>query len=71
MYYGGFTFTEAYNIPISYKAWFVQRLVRELTQKDKDGSDPPSRAAHADTPEFRAMQGRAREQVPSRLRRFT
>lgn len=71
MYYGGFTYTEAYNIPVSYKRWFVERLVRELTQKTADGSDPPTRAPHIDTAESRAMQGRAREQVPSRLRRFT
>lgn len=71
MYYGGFTYTEAYNIPVSYKRWFIDRLVRELTQKSADGADPPTRAAHVDTAEFRATQGRAREQVPSRLRRFT
>jgi len=71
MYYGGFTFTEAYNIPVSYKRWFVDRLVQELTRKGPDGSDAPTRAAHADTPDVRAMQGRSREQVPSRLRRFT
>lgn len=66
MYYGGFTYSEVYNLPVSYKKWFIDRLVTELSKKDA-----PTRAAHADTPDVREMQGRIRNQVPSRLRRFT
>jgi len=71
MYYGGFTYAETNTIPVSYKRWFIDRIVKELNKgKDEDGGSA-SRALHQNTPELRQMQGRARPQVPSRLRRFT
>ena len=70
MYYGGFLYSEIYNLPVAYKKWFVERLVREINKSGEQGNSQ-SRAAHANTPDVRSMQGRARAQVPSRLRRFT
>jgi hypothetical protein len=70
MYYCGFTYQEAYNLPVPYKRWFIDRTVRELN-KGKDNESSQSRALHQNSPEVRQMQGRARPQVPSRLRRFT
>jgi hypothetical protein len=71
MYYGGFTYAETYMMPISYKRWFLERISKELKSGSESGENAPSRAAHADTAEMRAMQGRVRSQVPSRMRRFT
>jgi hypothetical protein len=71
MYYGGFLYGEAYNLPISYRKWFIERIGKEFEKSKEKGGDVPSRAAHQNTPDVRSLQGRARSQVPSRLRRFT
>lgn len=70
MYYGGFTWRETTHMPVSYKRWFIQRINRELSRTAESGQTQ-SRALHQNTPDARAMMGRARENVPSRLRRFT
>lgn len=70
MYYGGFTYSETRKLPVPYKRWFIDRLVKELN-KGKENESSASRALHTNTPELREMQGRTRAQVPSRLRRFT
>lgn len=70
MYHCGFTFVEAYNLPVQYKRWFIERLNKELTAHAADG-ETATRAAHQNTPDIRAMQGRTRTNVPSKLRRFT
>lgn len=63
-------YSEVYTMPVSYKRWFIERISKELNKGGKD-ENPPTKALHQDTPDIRAMQNRAREQVPSRLRRFT
>ena len=74
-YYGGLTGSEAYNLPVPIKRWWIERIVKELNKTgpngDDDGTSSPSRALHANSPEIRAMQGRSRPNTPSRLRRFT
>lgn len=70
MYYGGFTYKEAYNIPVSYKRWFILRLNKELS-RSAEGGNQQSRAVHQNTPETRALLGNTRSETPSRLRRFT
>lgn len=70
MYYAGFTYSETYGLPVPYKRWFIDRLVKELN-KGKEGESSASRALHTNSPEVRQMQGRTRTQTPSRLRRFT
>jgi len=70
MYYGGFTYKEAYNISVSYKQWFIARLNKELTKGSEDGTSQ-SRALHQNTPDVRALTGHNRVESPSRLRRFT
>jgi hypothetical protein len=67
MYYTGFSYAEAYNLPIWQRTWFINRINKEM--KASQGQN--SRAAHANTPDARAMMSRARAQVPSKLRRFT
>ena len=70
IYYGGFLWHEIYNMPVTYKRWFIERINKELTRSSEAGATQ-SRATHQNSPDVRAMQGRMREQVPSRLRRFT
>ena len=66
----GMSYWECYNIPVSFRIWFIRRINEEITRTNKNG-DGQSRAAHLNSPEVREMQGRERAQVPSKLRRFT
>ncbi len=68
MYYMGFSWIEAYNIPIWQRFWFLKRLNEEIKNSAKDNG---TRAAHQNDAETRALMGRHRAQVPSKLRRFT
>jgi hypothetical protein len=70
MYYGGFTWRETQHMPVAYKRWFIERISKELTRSSEAGQTQ-SRAVHQNSPDVRALQGKAREQTPSRLRRFT
>ena len=70
MYYMGFTYVEGYNLPIWQRIWFIQRLNKEIKQAN-DRESGASRAAHANSSDARALAGRHRTQVPSKLRRFT
>jgi len=70
MYYGGFLWRETYNMPVSYKRWFIERINKEVSRSNDDNSSQ-SKALHQNTPDVRSMQNKARAQVPSRLRRFT
>lgn len=70
MYYMGFQYQEAYNLPVVYKRWFIERVSKELN-KTSEGGETQSRALHQNTPDVRAMQGRSRPQAPSKLRRFS
>ena len=70
MYYGGFTYKEAYNLPVVYKRWWIERIVKELNRGEQSGQNT-SRGLHHNTPEAREMMGMQRSEMPSRLRRFT
>ena len=70
MYYMGFTYVESYNIAIWQRLWFIERINKEL-KRSNEAQSGNSRAAHDNAPDARAMLGRARQQVPSKLRRFT
>ena len=72
MYYMGFTYTEAFNIPIWQRRWFINRLNEEIKKsQDKNGDHAATRAHHHNTGQMREMMGRHRNQVPAKLRRFT
>ena len=34
-YSGGWSFSEAYNLPVALRAWFIQRLIKQL-QSEKE-----------------------------------
>jgi len=65
MYYLGFTYQDAYNVPIWQRLWFIDRLQKEINKTNN------SKAAHHNDPGTRQMQGRHRNQVPARHRKFT
>lgn len=74
MYYGGFTYKEAFNLPVAYKKWFIERISKEIQGPEKDPDNPGSgnsRAAHHNPPDAAALMGRSRDNVPSRMRRFS
>ena len=66
----GFTYSEAYRLPIWQRRWFVDRLNKEF-EKAAENNANVSRAAHHNDPVTRAMEGRHRSDPPTRLRRFT
>jgi len=70
MYYMGFTYTEAYTLPIWQRHWFIKRTNQELKQASEQDNGA-SRALHQNTGEARSMYNRARSQVPAKLRRFS
>ncbi len=41
-HYGGWSFTEAYNLPIGLREWFVDRLATQLEAESKAMSAPSS-----------------------------
>ena len=68
MYYIGFTYQDAYNLPIWKRQWFLERTMKEF--KDSNEKSPHNRAAHSNSPDQRALMG-LRPDAPARLRRFT
>tara|TARA_A100001515_G_C4526785_1_gene195457 strand:+ start:497 stop:661 length:165 start_codon:yes stop_codon:yes gene_type:complete len=35
-YHGGWSFTEAYNLPIGLRSWFVDRLVKQIERENEE-----------------------------------
>ena len=72
MYYIGFTYTEAYRLPIWQRIWFIQRTNQEFKQSsERNDGHAETRAAHTNSPEQRVLSGKARPFAPARNRRFT
>ena len=71
MYYMGFGYTEAVNVSLARRRWFIERVNKEFESAKEAGKDPVSKAPHDNTPDQRQMQGRARDAVPAKLIRFT
>ena len=34
-YHGGWSFTEAYSLPVGLRKWFVERLLQQIEQEQK------------------------------------
>ena len=64
MYYMGFTYQDAYTLPVWQRQWFLERLISEV---DKSGQTKES----ANDPMYNTMAGKHRQTAPARLRRFT
>lgn len=71
MYYCGFSYKEVQDMPVIYKRWFIERVSKEISKSGENGEASASRAAHHNSPDTRALQGRMRQNVPSKLRRFS
>ena len=70
MYYMGFTYAEAYKLPLWQRHWFLKRINKEIKRSNKEETNA-SRALHQNTPEARQLQGFSRDHVPAKLRRFS
>jgi hypothetical protein len=70
-YYGGFSYVEAYNLPVVYKRWWIDRISKEIERANKGEAPPGSRASHHDNPEVNALMNKTRSSGPARTRRFT
>ena len=66
MYYIGFSYRECMSMPIYKRRWFIKRVQEEIKK-----SQGQNKSAQANAPDTRAMMGRARSQVPAKLRRFS
>ena len=65
MYYLGFTYKDAFNLPVWKRKWFLDRVVREITKTKvtkESANDPINRAF---------SQSARQDHAPSRLRRFS
>jgi len=73
-YYFGMDYKTYYNMPLSYRKWLIERVGKEIkkaSEANAEGaSNIPSKGAHHNLPEARAIAGKARAHVPSKLRRF-
>tara|TARA_R110002060_G_scaffold74926_2_gene84399 strand:+ start:176 stop:355 length:180 start_codon:yes stop_codon:yes gene_type:complete len=55
-YYGGWSFFEAYNLPVPIRRWFLNRLIRqkdeeqEARQKNASSAAPGNRRKHSFKP---------------------
>ena len=69
-YYSGFTYVEAYNLPVAYKRWWIDRISKEIARANQGEAPPGSRASHHDNSEVNALLGKSRSTAPARNRRF-
>jgi|TARA_R110000824_G_scaffold34139_1_gene108908 hypothetical protein len=60
-YSGGWSFTEAYNLPVGLRTWFTQRLIQQIEQENeameqasKGGNNSQTLTAH-NNPDPRAQ----------------
>ena len=61
----GFSYSESMLLPVFKRRWFLERTNKEITKSQV------SKGQADNSPEARAMMGRSRGQVPSKLRRFS
>ncbi len=47
-YSGGWSFSEAYNLPVGLRKWFVERLIRQL-ETEKEAMDKISSSSRTQT----------------------
>ena len=38
-YYGGWSFFESYNLPVSVRTWFLNRLIKQKTEEAKSDKE--------------------------------
>jgi len=59
------------SFPVAYKKWLIKRIETEINKAHETKNDIPSKGFHHNSPDARAITGKTRHQVPSKLQRFT
>jgi len=59
MFHCGFSYTEAYNLPIQYKRWFIERVSKELAPPEKSDGNNQMPSNFPKTPSGRSAQRQA------------
>jgi hypothetical protein len=57
-YYVGMDTATYYNLPITYKRWLIERVIKEINKASEQKADIPSKGAHHNDPQIRAMAGK-------------
>jgi hypothetical protein len=70
MYYMGFTYREAYLLPVWQRMWFINRTKEEINRTSGDGNTN-SRGISENAPDVRSARNFDRASPPARLRRFS
>lgn len=71
-YYYGMDVETYYNFPVRYKHWLIERINKEIKKASETKSDIPSKAVHHNTPDIRALTGKARQfGMNGKTQRFT
>lgn len=60
-YYYGMDTTTFYNFPVAYRRWLIERINKEVTKAVEAGADIPTKGAHHNDPNLRAMLGKPRQ----------
>jgi len=48
-YSGGWSFSEAYNLPVGLRKWFSERLVRQIEEENEAASSSSTRSSKTQT----------------------
>jgi len=70
MYYMGFTYREAYLLPVWQRMWFIKRIQGELNRTTADGNTN-SRGIAENRADLRSTRDFNRSRPPAKLRRFS
>tara|TARA_Y100001972_G_C7662877_1_gene334600 strand:+ start:952 stop:1143 length:192 start_codon:yes stop_codon:yes gene_type:complete len=63
MYYIGFSYRDAYRLPVYQRKWFIERVVQEIKSTNSSkGHNSNNQSEYS---------GKMRSQTPANLRRFT
>jgi len=46
-YYGGWSFSEAYNLPVQIRRWFLERLLKQKEDENKAAEDAMNKSKSA------------------------
>jgi hypothetical protein len=66
-YAGGWSFTEAYNLPIGLRDWFTKRLVKQIESENEAIEKASNSSGNSRTQQLNANN---QPQMPSNLSKF-
>jgi len=62
-YSGGWSFSEAYNLPVGLRTWFVERLVRQLEEE----AESMKKASRGDNTRSQTLSAQNQPHTPSQF----